>query len=37
MKQYFKLFNIADGAYSKLVDVTITTVVSDYQSATEAT
>ena len=29
MKQYFKFVNIAGGAYSKLVDVTITTVVSD--------
>ena len=35
MKQDFKIFNIAGGAYSKLVDVTITTVVSDYQPATE--
>ena len=37
MKQDFKFFNIAGGAYSKLVDVTRTTVVSDYQPTTEAT
>ena len=37
MKQDFKFVNIAGGAYSKLVDVTITTVVSDYRPATEAT
>ena len=36
MKQYFKSFNIAGGAYSELVDVTRTTVVSDYQPFTEA-
>ena len=35
MKQDFKFFNIAGGAYSKLVDVTRTTVVSYYQPATE--
>ena len=35
MKQDFKMFNIAGGAYSKLVDVTRITVVSDYQPATE--
>ena len=37
LKQYFKIFNIAGGTYSELVDVTIITVVSDYQPATEAT
>ena len=36
MKQDFKFVKIASGAYSKLVDITITTVVSDYQPATEA-
>ena len=35
MKQDFKYFNIDGGAYSELVDVTRTTVVSDYQPATE--
>ena len=35
MKQYFKYFNIAGGEYSKLLDVTRTTLVSDYQPATE--
>ena len=35
MDQYFKFVNIAGGAYTKLVDVTRTTVVSGYQSATE--
>ena len=35
MKQDFKIFNIAGEAYSELVDVTRTTVVSDYQPATE--
>ena len=35
MKQDFKIFNIAGGAYSELMDVTRTTVVSDYQNATE--
>ena len=35
MKQDFKCVNIAGGAYSELVDVTRTTVVSDYQPATE--
>ena len=34
MKQYFKFVNITEGAYSELVDVTRTTVVSDYQPAT---
>ena len=33
-KQYFKFISIAGGAYSKLLDVTRTTVVSDYQPAT---
>ena len=37
MKQDFKFVNIAGGAYSKMVDVTLTTVVNDYQTATEAT
>ena len=37
MKQDFKIFNIAVGAYIELVYVTRTTVVSDYQPATEAT
>ena len=37
MNQYFKFVSIAGGAYSALVDVTRTTVVSDYQTATEAT
>ena len=36
MKQDFKFVNIAGGAYSKLVDVTRTTVVSDYQPAAES-
>ena len=35
MKQDFKIFNISGGSHSKLVDVTRTTVVSDYQPATE--
>ena len=35
MKQYFKLVNVAGGAFSKLVDVTRITVVIDYQPATE--
>ena len=35
MKQDFKYFNIYGGAYSNLVDVTRTTVVSDYQPTTE--
>ena len=35
IKQYFKFVNITGGAYSELVDVTRTTVVSDYQLATE--
>ena len=30
MKQDFKFFNIAGGAYSELVDVNRNTVVSDY-------
>ena len=37
MKQYFKFFIVAGGAYRKLVDVTRTTVVSDYQPDTEET
>ena len=36
MKQDFKLLDIAGGAYSKLVGVTRTTVVSYYQPATDA-
>ena len=36
-KQDFKFVNIAGGAYRKLVDVTRTTVVSDYQPATDPT
>ena len=35
MKQYFKFVNITGGAYSELVDVTRTTVVSYYQPAKE--
>ena len=35
MKQDFKFVNIYGLVYSKLVDVTRTTVVSDYQPATE--
>ena len=35
MKQDFKFVNIAGGAYIELVDVTRTTVVSDYQPAIE--
>ena len=35
MKQDFKCVNIAGGAYSELENVTRTTVVSDYQPATE--
>ena len=35
MKKYFKFFSIAGGANIELVDVTRTTVVSDYQPATE--
>ena len=35
MKQDFKFINITGGAYSELVDVTITTVVRDYQPDTE--
>ena len=30
-EERFKIFNISGGAYSELVYVTITTVVSDYQ------
>ena len=37
MKQELKFVNIAGGAYIELVDVTRTTVVSEYQPATEAT
>ena len=36
MKQDFKIFNIAGGAYSELVDITRTTVVSDYHPDAEA-
>ena len=36
MKQYFKFVNIAGGAYSELVDVTRTKVVSYYQPVAEA-
>ena len=36
MKQDFKFVNIAGGAYSKLVDVTRTKVVSEYQHAADA-
>ena len=36
MNQYFKFINISGGAYIKLVDVTITTVVSGYQPTAEA-
>ena len=35
MKQDFNFFSIAGGAYSELVDVTRTTVVSDYQPTKE--
>ena len=35
MKKDFKSINIAGGAYSELLDVTRTTVVGDYQPATE--
>ena len=35
MKQDLKFVNISGGAYRELVDVTKTTVVSDYQPATE--
>ena len=35
MNKYFKIFNIDGGAYSELVGVTRTTMVSDYQPATE--
>ena len=35
MKQYFKFVDIAGGAYREFVGVTRTTVVSDYQPATE--
>ena len=37
MKQDFKFVNIAGGEQSELVDVNRTTVVSDYNTATEAT
>ena len=37
MNQDFKFVNIAGGAYIELVDVTRTTLVSDYKPATEAT
>ena len=37
MKKDFKFVNIAGGAYIELVDVTRTTVVSDYHQATKAT
>ena len=37
MKQDFKFVNISGGAYIELVDVTRTTVVSDYQPDTDAT
>ena len=37
MKQDFKFVNIDGGAYNELVDVTRTTVVSEYDTATEAT
>ena len=37
MKQEFKIFDISDGAYSELVGVTKTTMVSDYQHITDAT
>ena len=36
MKQDFRFVNISGGAYSELVDVTRTTVVSDYQPDVEA-
>ena len=36
MKEYFKFVNIGGGAYIKFVDVTLTTVVSDYKPALEA-
>ena len=35
MNQDFKFVNIAGGSYSDLVDVTKTTLDSDYQPATE--
>ena len=34
-KQYFKFVSITGGAYSELLDVTRTTVVSEYQPAKE--
>ena len=37
MKQDFKFVSIAGGEYSELVDVTRTTVVSNYQPDTEST
>ena len=36
IKQDFKFVNIADRAYSKFVDVNITTVVSDYRPSVGA-
>ena len=36
MKQDYKFVNIAGGAYSELVGVTKTTVVSDYRPAAES-
>ena len=36
MKKMFKLVEISGGAYSELVDVTRTTVVSDYLPSVEA-
>ena len=36
MKKYFKFVNIDGGVYSELVDVTRTTLVSDYRTASEA-
>ena len=36
MTQNFKFFAIAGGEYSKLVDVTSSTVVRDYHPAAEA-
>ena len=37
MNQDFKFINISGGSYSKLVDVTRNTVVSDYHPSTETT
>ena len=36
MKKDLNFVNIAGGAYIKFVDVTLTTVVSDYKPAVEA-